>query len=267
MRIKIFILSIVLISLVCGVYYYKNLTQLSKRVDSLKLDIDELRTIDQQISNTSFYLRQNLNSDSSDLKSEKLKITNFQKLLSTVKKSTPELQTSLAKILLHFEFKIKTLEDFENSILKLRTSVNALLPIYDELEKKNIKFILEKRDFYRECLLDIYMYISFPYKDNEMRVSEDLKVLNQIINFATSPSPEVQKFASHMEIIQTSIKEINNSLTMLKEDSIQSEVKIISRYYQDSIEDYNLKNENILTFMMIALGIYLVFMILVLIKK
>jgi hypothetical protein len=111
------------------------------------------------------------------------------------------------------------------------------------------------------------MYISFPHKDNEMRVGEDQKILSQIINFATTPSPEVQKFSHHMEVIQKSVKEINYYLTSLKEDSVYNEVKIIGKYYQDSIADQNQQNENLLTFMVVAIGVYLVFMILLLTKK
>ena len=267
MKIKIFILSTVLITLISGVLYYKNLTQISVGENRISLDINELRTIDQQIANTAFYLRQNLNSDLSDLQSEKLRITELQKLINTINRTSPELQTSVSKIRTHFERKLKSINDFENSIAELRESVNALLPTNTEMEKKNIKFVLEKRDFYRECLLDVYMYISFPHKDNEVRVIEDLKILSQIINFATSPSPEIQKFSSHIQTILNRVKDINSSLTMLKEDSVQSEVKIIAKYYQDSIEDQNRQNENLLTFMIVAVGVYLLFMIILLRKS
>jgi chromosome segregation ATPase len=267
MRIKIFILSTVLITLISGVLYYKNLTQISVGKNLIRLDIDELKSIDQQIASTAFYLRQNLNSDLSDLQSEKVRIKELQELINDINKSSPELLTSVTKILAHYHAKLKTLDAFERSIVELRSSVNALLPTYTEMEKKNIKFSLEKRDFYRECLLDAYMYISFPHKDNEMRVAEDLKILGQIINFASTPSPEVQKFSGHMEVIQKRVKDISRHLTSLKEDSVQNEVKIIGKYYQDSIEEQNQQNENLLTFMVVAIGVYLIFMILLLTKK
>ncbi len=267
MRIKIFILSTVLITLVSGVLYYKNLTQISVGKNLIRLDIDELKSIDQQVASTAFYLRQNLNSDLSDLQSEKVRIKELQELVNDINKSSPELLTSVTKIRTHYQAKLKTLDAFERSIVELRSSVNALLPTYTEMEKKNIKFVLEKRDFYRECLLDAYMYISFPHKDNEMRVAEDLKILGQIINFASTPSPEVQKFSGHMEVIQKRVKDISRYLTSLKEDSVQNEVKIIGKYYQDSIEEQNQQNENLLTFMVVAIGVYLIFMILLLTKK
>ena len=267
MKIKIFILSTILITLISGVLYYKNLTQISVGENRIRFDIDELRTIDLKIANEAFYLRQNLNADLSDLQSEKMKITELQKLVKNITKSSPELKASVTKISTHFESKIKTLNDFESYILELRENVNGLLPTYTEMQKKDIKFVLEKRDFYRECVLNTYMYISFPHKDNEMRVLEDQKILSQIINFATLPSPEIEKFSNHIQAIQTKIKDINSSLTILKEDSIQNEVKAIAKYYQDSVEDQNKQNENLLTFMIVALGVYLIFMILLLRKS
>ena len=266
MRIKIIILSTVLITLISGVLYYKNLTQFSVGEITSKLDIDELRTIDLQIASTAFYLRQNLNSDFSDLQTKKLKINELQKLLNTINKTSPELLPSVTKIRAHLENKLKVINDFELSIVRLKESVNALLPLYTEMEKKNIKFILEKRDFYRECLLDIYMFISFPNKDSEIRILEDQKILGQILNFSTSPSPEIQKFSTYIQVIQNNIKEINSNLTMLKEDTIENEVKIIEKYYQSNSQEQVLQNENLLNFMIAAVALYLIFMILLLRK-
>ena len=266
MRIKIIILSTVLITLISGVLYYKNLTQFSVGEITSKLNIDELRTIDLQIASTAFYLRQNLNSDFSDLQTKKLKINELQKLLNTINKTSPELLPSVTKIRAHLENKLKVINDFELSIVRLKESVNALLPLYTEMEKKNIKFILEKRDFYRECLLHIYMFISFPNKDSEIRILEDQKILGQILNFSTSPSPEIQKFSTHIQVIQNNIKEINSNLTMLKEDTIENEVKIIEKYYQSNSQEQVLQNENLLNFMIAAVALYLIFMILLLRK-
>lgn len=267
MKIKIFILSTVLITLVTGVLYYKNLTQISVGKNLIKLDIDELKSIDQQVANSAFYVRQNLNADLSDFQSESVRIKELQELVNDINKSSPELKTSVTKIRSHYEAKLKMMNEFERAIIELRVNVNALLPTYAEMEKKNIKFVLEKRDFYRECLLNIYMFISFPHKDNEMRIDEDQKILSQIINFSTTPSPEVQKFTNHIVLIQKKVKDINQFLKSFKEDSVQNEVRIISKYYQDSLLERNKQNENLITFMVFAIVAYLLFMILLLRKR
>ncbi len=254
-------------TLICGVFYYKNLSQISVVNNKASLAIDELRIINQQVASTAFYLRQNFNSDLTDWNSKKVKIAELQKLMTTISKTSPGLNVPVTKIRSHFEVKLKIINDFELSLIELRESVNDLLPTYTELDKKNIKFILEKRDFYRECLLDVYMYISFPHKDNELRILEDQKVLGQILNFATTPSAEIQKLSNHIQVILKRSKDINSYLTIFKEDSIQNEIKAIDRYYQNTIEEKVQQNENLLTFMMAALGVYLIFMILLLLKK
>ncbi len=267
MRIKILILSTLLITLISGVLYYRSLTQISLGKNASKLDIDELRTIDLQISNTAFMLRQNLNADLTDLQEQKVRIKELQELITDINKSTPELKSSVDKIRAHFQAKQKSLTTLEAAIVEARTNINLMLPTYTEMEKKNIKFVLDKRDFYRECLLDIYMFIAFSHKENQNRVSEDLKVLSQIVNFATTPIVEVQKFAKQMEIISIKIKQIDHILLDLKEVSIQNEVKVIATYYQDSMEEQNKQSENLLSFVVVAIGVYIVFMIILLLKK
>lgn len=267
MRIKIFILSTLLITLISGVLFYRNLSQISIGKNTIKLDIDELKSIDLQVSNMAYYLRQNLNSDMSELQAEKIRIKELQELVNDINKSSPELKNSVTKIRTHFQNKQKTLDALEKALIELRSSANSLLPTYTEMEKKNIKFVLDKRDFYRECLLDAYMYIAFSHKDNESRISEDQKVLGQIINFATTPNPEIQKFSGHLETIHQRVKEIDRYLAILKDNSIVNEVKIIGKYYQDSLEEQSQHNENLLTFMVVAVAVYLVFMILLLRKK
>ena len=261
MRLKIFILSTMLITLISGVLFYKNLTQISVGKTMLKHDIDELRSINLQINNKAFALRKNLNSDLNELQNENARIKELLDLIYDINKNTPELTISVEKIRNHFQQKQEFIEKFEAAVKELRSSVNSLVPTYNELDRNNIKFTLEKRDFYRECLLDAYMYISFSHKDNEMRILEDLKVLGQIINYSKTPDPIIQKFAGHMEVIHKRVKEIDYYLDNFKEDTISSEVKIIVKYYQDSLNEQNEQNENLLTFMFVAIGIYIFFMI------
>lgn len=267
MRIKIFILSTLLITLISGVLFYKNLTQISVGKNLLKLDIDELRSINLQINNTAYYLRKNMNADLSEMKDQSIRLKELLDLVNDINKGAPELKVSVGKIRTHFQKKRELMEKFEVAIKDLRSSVNSLLPTYNEMEKLNIKFVLDKRDFYRECLLDAYMFISFSHKDNEGRLVEDQKVLSQIITYAQSPNPELQKFAGQLETIHKRVKEVDLYLNDFREDAISSEVKVIAKFYQDSIIEQNEQNENLLTFMFVAIGVYLIFMVFILRKR
>ena len=255
-----------LITLISGVLFYKNLTQISVGKNMLKLDLDELRMINLQMNNTAFYIRKNINSDLSDLKNESARARELGSLINDINKSAPELKASVEKIRAHFKKKVEQMEKFELAIRDLRSSVNSLIPTYNELDKNNIKFVLDKKDFYRECVLDAYMYLSFSHKENEHRIMEDQKILGQIINYAQEPNPELQKFSKHMDVIYSRVKEIDYYLLDLKEDTIAADVKIIAKYYQDSKEEQAEQNENLLTFMFAAIGIYLSFVIFIIRK-
>ena len=267
MRLKIFILSTMLFTLISGVLFYKNLTQISMGKNLINLDIDELRSIDLTVNNTAFYLRKNLNSDLSELSVQQDRIKELLNLVYDINRNSPELKDSILKIKIHFEKKLQTMDNFETAIRDLRSHVNSLIPNYNELDKKKIKFELDKKDFYRESVLDAYMFISFSHKENEMRLVEDLKVLGQIISYAEAPNPDIQKFAEHLEVIQRRVKEIDNYLIEFRMRTVAPEVKIIAKYYQDSIQDLNEQNENLLTFMFAAIGIYLLFMVFILRKS
>jgi DNA repair ATPase RecN len=266
MRLKIFILSTLLITLISGVLFYKNLNQISVGKNLLRLDIDELRSINLQINNTAYYLRQNLNTDMTEFENQMVRVGELVALVNDINKSSPELKSSVEKIRTHFQKKIEVMKKYETAVKELRASANSLMPTYNEMEKLNIKFVLDKRDFYRECVLDAFMFISFSHKDNESRITEDQKILGQIISYAQSPNPVLQKFASQMDVIHHRILEIDAYLLGMREDTISPEVKIIAKYYQDSMIEQNEQNENLLTFMFVSMGFYLVFMIYILRK-
>lgn len=255
-----------LITLISGVLFYKNLTQIEAGKNVLKFDFDDLRTVDSQVANTAFYLRKNLTADSSELSDEIVKVNELVGLIHDINRSTPELAESVKKIKAHFESRLKQLKRFEIARADLSDSVAALLPAYNELEKKNIKYTLDKRDFYRECILDAYMYIASSHKENEMRVLEDQKILGQIISFSNTTNEDLVKYQKHLDTIHKRVKEIDVILKELKEANIAPEMKIIAKYYQESVEAQNEQTENILKFTMAAIGIYLLFMIFILRK-
>lgn len=256
-----------LITLISGVFFYKNLTQVGPARNVLKLDFDELRSIDYQVANTAFYLRKNLNSDANELQDERTRIKELLDLINDINRNSPELQSSVTKIRTHFDTRLKQLDRFILAKTELRNNINALIPAYNELEKNNIKYVLDKRDFYRECILDAYMFTSFSHKENEMRLLEDQKILGQIINFATVPHPGIQKFSAHLDAIHKKVKELDFILDDLKDKSIAPDLKIIAKYYQESIELQNEQSENLLSFTIAAIGIYLLFMFLILRRR
>jgi chromosome segregation ATPase len=255
-----------LITLISGMLFYRNLTQIGPSKSILKVDFDELRTLDLQVYSTTLFLRQNLSADLSELKDENTRIKELLDILVDLNKNIPELKDSIAKINTHFSDKRKKMDAFEVALKDLRSNASALMPTYNLLDKNNIKFILDKKDFYRECILDSYMYIAFSQRENENRLTDDQKVLSQILAYAPIPNPDLQKYSYQLESIHKRVKEIDSYMLGFKEVSIVPEMKVIAKYYQESLQAQNDKNEGLLTIMFIAIGVYLLFMIFILRK-
>lgn len=256
-----------LITLISGVLFYKNLTQIKGPSDNVqKIDFESLQKIDLQVYSAALFLRQNQGADINELKDENLRIKELLDILNDINKNTPELKNSIAKIQKHFIEKKKLIDAFEVAVKDLRVNTNELIPAYNVLEKNNIKFVLDKKDFYRECILDSYMYISYSHKENENRLADDQKVLGQIISYASSPNPDIKKFAGHLDAIHKNVREMDIYLKDFRDITIAPEMKIISKFFQENILAQSQQNENLLTFMFAAIGIYLLFMIFILRK-
>lgn len=256
-----------LITLISGVLFYKNLTQIKGPSRSvLKIDFEALQTLDLQVYSTTLFLRQNQGADITELKDENIRIKELLDILNDINKNTPELKSSIIKIRNHFLEKQKLMDAYELAVKDLRVNTNALIPAYNVLEKNNIKFVLDKHDFYRECILDSFMYISFSHKENENRLSDDQKVLGQIVSYASAPNPDLQKFGGHLDVIHKRVKEMDVYLKSFKEVSIAPEMKIVAKFFQENLQAQSDQNENLLTFMFAAIGIYLLFMIFILRK-
>ena len=253
-------------TLISGVLLYKNLTILKPTNSALKLDFDELRTIDQELINHTLYLRKNYQNDSDELESDLNRTKEFLALVNDINKANPLLNVSIEKIKKHFNQRLKDVTLISKSINELRNHQVQLLPSYHLIEKKNLKYILDKRDFYRECLLDAYMYMASSHKENEQRLTDDLKILSQIIAFNSNPEPEIQSFLNHLEGIYKNVKVADKKINQLREDNIETEMKIIAKYYAEDLQSQNEQNENLLTFILSAIAIYILFMIFILRK-
>lgn len=268
-RLKILLLTALMLTICCGLMFYRSLFSLDIHKSVQKLDFEELRSLDLQINSSVYYLRKNINSDTSELEGEILRINELMAIINDMNITSIEMSTSVDRIKTYFADKQQKLVRFQKALKELRTNVNQLVPHYNELSKNNIKFSPDKndkRDFYRECLLDVYMFISFSHKENETRVVEDLKIMGQIINFAEVPNPLIVKYSQTIEGIHRSVREIDKLVTGLREFGINKEINIIARSYQENSFTRERDNENFLRLLFAAFFFYLIAMIIIIRK-
>ena len=256
-----------LITLISGVLFYKSLTQINPNSNVLKVDFDELRSVDQDILNAALLLRLSFQNRQIELNDELNRTKEFMALVESINRASPELKDSVFKILNHFKERIERMYELTSAITDLKSNLQYLHPLSNEIEKKKIKYQLNKRDFYRECLIDAYMYVAHPHEDYENRLEEDVKILSQIVAFSSTPLNEVKNYLIKLEGVLQSTKKIELILNKLSDQSIETEMKVVAKHYAETLEIQNEQNENLLTFMFFAIGVYILFMIFILKKN
>jgi hypothetical protein len=266
-RIIIFILSVVLLTISSGLLFYKNIFHLDTPAKNQKVNFEELRYTDLQINASAALLRMNLNSETNQLAAQMNRLNELLNIVTDVNKSTPELSSSIGKIQKYFDKKLIELNKLQMGLNELNKAVNALNPIYNELVQNKIKFSVDNKDFYRESLNDALLFISISSPLNEDRLVQDKKVLGQILNFANSPNPIIQKYSGYLDIILKRTKEINHIVEGFNLDtSINKELLIVGKYYQESIEAKARDAEIYLTMIYGAIVLYLLTIIFILKK-
>lgn len=266
-RLKVLILSILLLTISSGLLFYKNLFLLEGPSTGGKVDFEELRYTDLQINATTAALRKNLSADSLVLEEEINRIKELLNIVTDVNKNTAELETSIKKINAYFDAKIKNLTQFQKALAELKVSLNAINNDYSDLFKNNIKFTVDKRDFYREAIVDALFYVSITSKDNEARLLEDKKILGQIISFATTPNPLIVKFNTHLDSIHRRTSELERLSSGFGNDSsINKEMAIVGKYYKEAQNASARDGEIFLTMVFGAIVLYLISVVVILRK-
>lgn len=257
-RLIIVVSSILLLTISSGLLFYKNLFLMDAPGLSGKVDFEELRVTDLQINATAAMMRRNLSNDPQTLQDEVDRVRELLNIVTDVNKSTEELANSVKKIQSYFNHKLTETEKFQVALKDLKNAVDGLNPAYNELVKNKISFVVDKRDFYRECVVDALLYISAPHRDNELRLAEDRKILSQILSFAKAPNPLVQKYSNHIETIAKRTKEIEKILDAFNRDSsVANEMTIVGKYFKETQDARSKDGEIFLSMVFGAIVLYL----------
>lgn len=262
------IFSILLLTLSSGLLFYKNLFEINTFSPTQSIDFEELKTTDLKINLVALALRKNLVTDWKNLDIESQKVKELLNIMVDLNHNSDELIKSVKSIQKYFENKSKLINQFKSSLSELKTSAEALQPLYNELQKKNVKFTLDKRDFYKDVVFDSLLYLNFSNSINEAKLIEDKKILSQIISYANSPNPYLVNLSKHTDIILKKNKELNQIFESMNSDnSISNEISIVSKFQTETKETNSKNGELFLTILFGAIFIYLTAVITVLLRK
>lgn len=258
-RLIVLVFSILLLTISSGLLFYKNLFLMQSPHTGGKVDFEELRYTDLQINATTALLRKNLSADSTVLDEEITHLKELMNIVTDVNKNSLEISSSIEKIEAYFKAKSDSLVKFQEALADLKKAMMNLNGAYNDLNKHNLKFTVDKNDFYRECMIDALFYVTLTNKDNEARLIEDKKILGQIVNFATTPNPLIQKYSALIETIHRRTNELENLTRSFNNDSsINKEMAIVGKYYKEAQAASARDGEIFLTMVFGAIVLYLI---------
>ncbi len=269
-RLKIMLLTALMLTLCCGLLFYRSLYTFDGPKSVQNLEFEELRSLDLQLNANAYYLRKNINADTSDLKAQSQRIQELLTILKDMKITSPDMSEGVKTVQAYFKSKEKKIESFISAHAELRTNVNQFVSRYNELAKNKITFSLDKndkRDFFRECLTDVYMYLSFSSKENEGRLLEDLKIMSQVINYAEAPNPLIQSYYNGIESILKSVKTTDQLIEDFHQNGINNEMNLIAKSYHEDSLNREKDNETFVKLVFAAFVFYLIAMTIIIRKN
>ena len=266
-RFKFIILSVILLTISSGLLFYRQLFLDEIKSESVsKTDLEELRYLDQQINISMYEMRMNLNISSDEILKTKNRITDLLNIILDIRKNNNELRKSLSEVKGYFEEKDKSIDNFLIAIREIQANLKSLNPTYIELQKANIKFTLDGKDFYRECISDTLLYLVNPAKEVEWKFNEDIKILTQILGFSKVPNPIVDKYYKTMENVRKKSREIESILLQAKEKNISSQMTVVMRFDNDVKDTGHSRGQTFLYLVFSSIVLYVGIIIFVLFK-
>jgi hypothetical protein len=259
-RLKLFIMSALLLTLSSGLLFYKSLFLSEISNTKGRNNFEELRYLDIKINEEMATERRHLETNSDEVSPQltlaKNKIHDLIFIILDVHKNDEMIKNSIRKIEAYFNEKSDSINKFQVAMKDLRTVTNSLNPLYRDIQKKNIKFTLDNRDFYRECITDAFFYLSAPSKLNEDRLLEDRKILTQILGIAKTAEPTVQAYYEALEKVITLNHTIEDIILKGKQKSIEEDMNYIGTYFKDFKKSQGEQGQTFLALVFFAIIFY-----------
>jgi hypothetical protein len=235
-----------------------------------KNNFEELRYLDlkinEQMSTERRHLETNVDEITKDLILSKNNIHDLISMILDLHLEDPKIKNSIKKIETYFNGKSDQITRFQNAMKELRAAADHLHPLYREIQKHNIKFVLDNRDFYRDCMTDTFWYLMAPSTNNEKKLYEDKKILTQIIAIASKPDPNVQHYATAIETIINRNIELEEIFSQVKQKTIDEEMAYVSSYFRDEKNSQNDDGQFFLALIFIAIIVYIISLVIILRK-
>jgi hypothetical protein len=257
-KFRIFALTAILLVVSSGLLFYQKLfiKELAPKISSSNFDIEELHYLDLEINNEMLLMRNNLNTSSDELLKKKNRIKELLNVILDIHQDNEDLKSAYRLINIHFENKVDDIDTYIKIVSDLSNEIKTLNKNYLDIQKANIKFSLDGKDFYRECIQDTLTYLIMPSKDVDWRLNEDIKILSQILGFSKGPNPIVEKYYHQLINIKKYDNEIDTIFSKNKEKKITPQINVILKYNSEEKMTTEGKGQKFLISIFVLIVIY-----------
>lgn len=257
MRMKMTLLSTLLFTLVTAMYFYHVVLLEGFSYQKSSLDLSEFKSLDHSLNEELFRARANLGSES-DVLNNTWNVFVTQKDIILAHLKSLNTQQSVVLTFENYFLKKKNMkEGIEKSITELHTELLGLNPAVDKLTVNKITFTLDKKDFYKELVINSLSFALSPQKDQLNRYLEDRKILQQVLTFSNVQNEFILNVKNIHDGIYEKTISLENQFKQIRTENLEKEINLLNNEILNNIESEKALQQRFLFVSVIAVGLYI----------
>ena len=143
------------------------------------------------------------------------------------------------------------------SIKEIHTELLGLFPSVDILTFNKITFTLDKKDFYKELVINSLSFALSPQKDQLNRYLEDRKILQQILTFSNVQNEFILNVKNIHDGIYEKTISLENQFKQIRTENLEKEINLLNNEILNNIESEKALQQRFLFVSVIAVGLYI----------
>lgn len=261
MRLKLTLLSTLLFTLVTALYFYHVVLLEGFSYQKSSLDLTEFKSLDHSLNEELFRARANLASDKAVLDNTWNIFVTQKNIILDHLKSLNTKPSVVATFETYFQKKKSLKENILKSIEELQLEIFALNPAVDKLSSNKITFNLEKKDFYKELVVNTLLFTLRPEKDQLNRYLEDRKILQQILTFSSTPNEFILNVKNIHDNIYEKTMNLENTFKQVRTENLEKEINLLNSEILNNIESEKQLQQRFILVSVIAVALYIAFVL------
>ncbi len=255
MKSKILIISLLFLTTTTALSLYHLIYLNDFNSTQHSLDLSLFKSADIRLNEEMFRIRATMGANPIELEQAFENFKNQKNIVISFLKESNIDPVAKSKFESYFQKKETSKNEILFAINTLNKNLNELNPIVNKFPQKNIRFILDNKDFYKELVINAHRYVLVPSSENTERFIEDKKVLQQIKAYSNVENLEISKlFEAHNNVFDK-VNILNSEFNSIKTANLETEINTITNELLKSVED-NQDSKNYFLIITIIIGIF-----------